>query len=177
MTIYLFAEVLALISAILYFYSVLQRKNKHLFAVNFTENLITIIKNIILGAWSGAIVQVFGSGILCLKLFKIKNKLVENILYYSIIIAQIATSAYFNNHQLLGWIPIIASAGYYLLIKFVEKNTTIKFLLVINLTLWIIYYLFLGDYVGALANTASVTFTLIVTIRQYFSENELNKSI
>lgn len=44
-------------------------------------------------------------------------------------------------------------------------------------TIWQYIYLFLGDYVGALANTASVTFTLIVTIRQYFSENELNKSI
>lgn len=166
---YFFAEFLSLISIGLYLYSVLQINNKNLFFVNFLENLVIIFKNFILKGYSAVIVQIFGSILL---LFQLKeNKKQYKFVYFFIVIMQIIVGLLFNNKGIIGILPILASAGYYFLIIFIKKNILIKILLVINLSIWIIYYLFLKDYIGAVSNFISILFTIIVIRKQLLLEN------
>lgn len=152
----------------------LQRKNKNLFLVTFLENLVIIFKNLILKGYAAVIVQLFGSLLLIFKLKQFKNKKMYNLFYYAIILLQIIVSICFNNQGIIGFLPIFSSSGYYLLINFVQKNILIKILLVINLSIWIIYYLFLKDYVGAIANLISITFTIVIIIKQFKDEKNKN---
>lgn len=166
--IYFFAEFLSLSAILLSLYSVLQTNNKNLFFINFLENLVIIFKNFILQGYSAVIVQIFGSILL---LFQLKqNKIKYKTLYFVVVIMQIIIGLLFNNKGIIGLLPILASSGYYLLIIFVQKNILIKILLVINLSIWIVYYLFLKDYIGAVSNFISVLFTIMIIRKQIIIE-------
>lgn len=164
--IYIIAEVLALLGFILYIYAVIQTNNRSLFRINLLENAINLIKNLLLGGFTAVIVQVFGTISLYLKT---KNKFTGYIVYV-VVISQIIVGLLVNNKGYLGLLPIIASSSYYFLITKINSNIKIKLLLASNLMIWVIYYIIIKDYVGALTNTGITLFTLLVAIRQTIKE-------
>ena len=166
MTLYVTSQILSAIITLTYFYSLFKKNNENMFFINFIENTLTIVKNAMLGGYSSVAVLVFGSLNLYLGS---KGKFKGRIVFISVSL-QVITSLIVNKDSIIGYIPIVASSGYYLLITIFNKNIQIKILLIINLILWVIYYILLSDYIGALANTLSIIFTSAVVVKQLTDE-------
>ena len=166
MTLYVTSQILSAIITLTYFYSLFKKNNENMFFINFIENTLTIVKNAMLGGYSSVAVLVFGSLNLYLGS---KGKFKGRIVFISVSL-QVITRLIVNKDSIIGYIPIVASSGYYLLITIFDKNIQIKILLIINLILWVIYYILLSDYIGALANTLSIIFTSAVVVKQSTDE-------
>jgi len=168
---YIISQFLAIISALLFLWSVLQKENKNLFVISSVESTLNIVKNILLGGYSGVVVQALGT---IRSISKARRKF-NGVFAGSIIVVQIALGALINKAGVIGYLPVLASVGYSVLIMRTENNTLIKLGLVLNLLLWTIYNLSLRDYVGAITNTLYAMITLVITIHQYCVKSERKK--
>lgn len=159
---YNISQFIAGISTVLFLLSIFQKENHKMFVISSVENVLNIAKNILLGAYSGAVVQVFGGLRSYSKAFNFFN----GIFAYFVIFAQIILGIFANKNGYIGYLPILASVGYSVLLMRTEKNLIIKYGLSANLVLWAIYNLSFWDFVGAFTNLAYAIITLGIAIKQ-----------
>ncbi|GAB2023989.1 hypothetical protein OfM1_00590 [Lactovum odontotermitis] len=90
----------------------------------------------------------------------------SGLLAWGIIAAQIIFGVIVNKNGFIGYLPIVASVGYSLLLMKTENNLLIKYGLVVNALLWATYNLSIRDYVGAATNLIYALVTLVITVSQ-----------
>ena len=123
MTLYVTSQILSAIITLTYFYSLFKKNNENMFFINFIENTLTIVKNAMLGGYSSVAVLVFGSFNLYLGS---KGKFKSRIVFISVTL-QVIISLIVNKDSVIGYIPIVASSGYYLLIAIFRKNIHVRY--------------------------------------------------
>ena len=66
-----------------------------------------------------------------------------------------------NNRGLVGLIPVVTTAIYTVACLYVKSTRAIKFNLIINLALWTVYDIFIGDYISAGVDSVSAGAALV----------------
>lgn len=156
MSMWLYSQILAVFATILFIISISCNTHKYFFGLSSVEIVLNITKNILLGGYSGAVVQMFG---LIRSLLAMTNKF-QGIVASIIIACQIAFGLYFNNHGLVGVLPILATVVFSITVMKTSNMIYIKYALVVNLLLWCTYNIALHDYVGFITNLSYAIYTV-----------------
>lgn len=153
-------NIIALIASILMTFSGLQKSKKKILFIQIIQIFLTIISNLVLGGYTGAIVNAI-SLIRDILLYKDKVGLKEKII---LIIFAIGLSLAFNNLGLIGFLPLIATVTYML---FMDTKDVIKFkiLIIISMILWFIYDLTIKSYTSSVFDILSALTHLIAIIQ------------
>lgn len=160
--IWYFSQILSLIASIIFLIAIQQKTVKKLFIYDTIQLVINVFVNLLLKGYSGAVVQSIAvlRGVL-----KAKSKLnyQSGIL---IITLQIIFGFLFNNHGIIGLLPIIASVSYSIVLMLSENILFIKLNLVINLILWTIYSFCIHDVIGSTTNMMYAFYVILIIIKQ-----------
>ena len=153
-------NIIALIASILMTFSGLQKSKKKILFIQIIQIFLTIISNLVLGGYTGAIVNAI-SLIRDILLYKDKVGVKEKII---LIIFAIGLSIAFNNLGLIGLLPLIATVTYML---FMDTKDVIKFkiLIIISMILWFIYDLTIKSYTSSVFDILSALTHLIAIIQ------------
>ena len=153
-------NIIALIASILMTFSGLQKSKKKILFIQIIQIFLTIISNLVLGGYTGAIVNAI-SLIRDILLYKDKVGVKEKII---LIIFAIGLSLAFNNLGLIGLLPLIATVTYML---FMDTKDVIKFkiLIIISMILWFIYDLTIKSYTSSVFDILSALTHLIAIIQ------------
>ena len=112
--------------------------------------------------------QVFSAiGALCVAISsfaKSKNKMTKTILTILIII-QIIVGSYLNQLGVIGYLPIISSVSYSLAIAITRNLQWLRWVIIENMLLWLIYDLTIKAYPAAITDITITLTTLIAIIR------------
>lgn len=152
---YWIATIIAVIGSGLFLFSITAKKKQTMFIYQTIETLLSIVKNILLGGYEGAIAQLIGliRNILIMTNTTIKGS--EFILPTLNFIMGI----FINERGLLGYLPIIATMIYSYVTLSSSSYLTTKLVLLLNIILWIIYQIIIADYITALVNTVALIMT------------------
>jgi len=71
-----------------------------------------------------------------------------------------------NNRGVVGLIPVVTTAIYTVACLYVKSSRAIKLNLIVNLALWTVYDLFIGDYVSAGVDSVSAGTALVSILRE-----------
>ena len=101
--------------------------------------------------------------------------LVRNVLAYKnklsfvrtliICIISIFLGVIFNNRGLIGILPVFSSAGYTLCIYLTKNEQQLRYALIVDLSLWATYYLYIRGYPSVITYTVLNIWTLIQIFR------------
>lgn len=153
-------NIVALISSILVVYIGTIKNKQKIIIVQTIQIIISIISNIILGGITGAIINSSNCirNILCCK-----NKLTFKLKILLILIT-IIVSLKFNKLGLIGFLPLISTIIYTLLI---ETKDIIKFkqIYILCMFLWFIYDLFIQSYTSSIFDFLTII-TSTIAIHQ-----------
>lgn len=139
----------------MFLYSILSKRKEKMFKVQFLEMALNIIKNCLLGGFTGAFIQSFG----LLRNYLAYKGVKSLSIRWSLVIVSFLVASLFNREGLLGFIPIVASVGYTIVSLFTDDLLKIKIALGLNLSLWGIYAWFIRDWVSF-----SMTFVYLLFI-------------
>ena len=127
------------------------------------NTIFAILTNIALLSYSGVTTN---SVSLFRNIFAYKNKL--TFLITLIILAiSISLGAIFNNRGLIGILPVFSSAGYTLCIYLTKNEQQLRYALIIDLSLWATYYLYIRGYPSAITYIILNIWTLIQIFRNH----------
>lgn len=84
-------------------------------------------------------------------------------------------SSLINNKGFVGFLPIIASSMYSLVLIKTDNNLKIKITLIFNLSLWVIYGIYIKDIIGSGVNFIYTVYLIGIVLNQ-LRENSINKS-
>ena len=157
MTIYLLAQVFSAIGAISSF-----AKSKHKMLVwQITDYIFTAIANLLLGGYTGALtisISIIRNSLM------VKKKMTKAILTILIII-QIIVGTYLNQLGLIGYLPIISSVSYSLAIAATPNLQWLRWVIIENMLLWLIYDLTIQAYPAAVTDVTITLTTLVAIIK------------
>ena len=164
-------NIVALIASIIMVYTgYIKSKNKIIF-VQTIQIILMVISNFILGGLTGAISNVIGCvrNILCYK-----DKL-NNIAKGILIILAIIFSLGFNNLGLLGFLPLISTVVYIILMD-LKDVIKFKYLIIFTMILWFVYDLYIKSYTSACFDfmTIVVSIVSIIQIKRKIIVNKLD---
>lgn len=149
-------NIIALIASILMVISGLQKKKKTILFIQIIQITLSVISNIVLGGYTGAIINAISCirDILC---YKDKLGTKEKIF---IIILAIGLTITFNNLSLIGLLPLIATIVYisFMNIKDVVK---FKFLVIFSMIMWLVYDLYIKSYTSGIFDFLSIVANII----------------
>lgn len=80
-----------------------------------------------------------------------------------------------NNRGVIGFLPVVASSMYSLVLIKTDDNLKIKITLILNLSLWVIYGVYIKDYIGSIVNFIYTVYLTGIVLNQ-LRENSINKS-
>ena len=156
MTVYLLAQVFSAIGALcVAISSFAKSKNKMLVWQ------ITAIANLLLGGYTGALtisISIIRNSLM------VKKKMTKTILTILIII-QIIVGTYLNQLGLIGYLPIISSVSYSLAIAATPNLQWLRWVIIENMLLWLIYDLTIQAYPAAITDI-TITLTTLIAIIQ-----------
>ncbi len=156
MTNIIIGNIIALIASILMVISGLQKKKKTILFIQIIQIALSVISNIILGGYTGAIINALSCirDILC---YKDKLGTKEKII---IIILAIGLTIIFNNLSLIGLLPLIATIVY---ISFMNTKDVVKFkfLVIFSMIMWLVYDLYIKSYTSGIFDFLSITANII----------------
>ena len=156
MTNIIIGNIIALIASILMVISGLQKKKKTILFIQIIQIALSVISNIVLGGYTGAIINAISCirDILC---YKDKLGTKEKIF---IIILAIGLTITFNNLSLIGLLPLIATIVYisFMNIKDVVK---FKFLVIFSMIMWLVYDLYIKSYTSGIFDFLSIVANII----------------
>jgi hypothetical protein len=152
---YWIATIIAIIGSCLFLFSITAKKKQTMFIYQTIETLLSIIKNILLGGYEGAIAQLIGliRNILIMTNTTIKGS--EFILPT----LNFIMGSFINERGLLGYLPIIATMIYSYVTLSSSSYLTTKLVLLVNIILWIIYQIIIADYITVLINIIALIIT------------------
>jgi len=158
-------NIVALIASILMVCSGSVKDRKKIIYIQTLQILAFIISTLILGGYTGAIVNLISlvRNVLCYRDKLTNNKKVV------LIILSIVFSLLFNNLGFLGLLPLISSVVYTCFMN--TKNTIkLKSVIIFTMVLWLIYDILINSYTSAVFDLFSIIANL-VTIYQLFQKN------
>ena len=153
-------NVIALIASILMVLAGLQKVKKRILFIQIIQILLTIISNLVLGGYTGAVVNA-----LCLVrdilLYKNKMGTKEKII---IIVLAIGLSLAFNNLGIIGLLPLVATIVY---ILFMNTKDVIKFkiLIIFSMLMWLVYDLTIKSYTSSIFDILSIFANIFAIIQ------------
>lgn len=144
-------NVLALIASLLMVYTGLIKKKKKILLVQSIETLSFVMSNIVLGGISGIIINSLN----LVNLFLCYNNKLKYILKLLMSLVAIVLVFLFNNHGVIGLLPLVALIIYlwFITIKDVVK---FKLLIIIILVLWVIYDFKVKSYVSCIFDCSTI---------------------
>ena len=153
-------NVIALVASILMVLAGLQKKKNKILFIQIIQIFLTIISNLVLGGYTGAIVNAI-SLVRDILLYKNKMGTKEKVL---LIILSIGLSIAFNNLGIIGLLPLIATVVY---ILFMNTKNVIKFkyLIIFSMLMWLIYDLTIKSYVSGVFDILSVLANIFAIIQ------------
>ena len=152
---YWIATIIAIIGSSIFLFSITAKKKQTMFIYQTIETLLSIIKNILLGGYEGAIAQLIGliRNILIMTNTTIKGS--EFILPT----LNFVIGSFINERGLLGYLPIVATMIYTYVTLSSSSYLTTKLVLLVNIILWIIYQIIIADYITVLVNITALIMT------------------
>lgn len=163
---YWFGLGLSVVTSALFIVSVRQVEKSRVFLFQAIETSINIVKNIVLGGFSGAVTQVFG--------------LIRNValargysswwLTVVLSVCQLIGGIMVNQHGWIGLLPMIASISYTVISLSTTDILITKHALFWNISLWMVYDMVIMDWVSV---AMSVVF--LVTIAQSIRELKMTR--
>ena len=155
MTIYLLAQVFSAIGALCVAIS------SKMLVWQITDYIFTAIANLLLGGYTGALtisISIIRNSLM------VKKKMTKTILTILIVI-QIIVGTYLNQLGLIGYLPIISSVSYSLAIAITRNLQWLRWVIIENMLLWLIYDLTIQAYPAAITDI-TITLTTLIAIIQ-----------
>ena len=147
----LIGNIIALIASILMVLSGLQKNKKKILFIQIIQIALSIISNIVLGGYTGAIINALSCirDILC---YKDKMGVKEKII---IILLAVGLSLVFNNLGWIGLLPVVATAVY---IIFMNTENVVKFkmLIIFSMIMWLAYDVYIKSYTSGVFDFMSI---------------------
>ena len=125
-----------------------------------TDYIFTAIANLLLGGYTGALtisISIIRNSLM------VKKKMTKAILTILIII-QIILGSYLNQLGLIGYLPIISSV-YSLAIATTPNLQWLRWVIIENMLLWLIYDLTIQAYPAAVTDVTITLTTLVAIIK------------
>ncbi|MGT2803011.1 YgjV family protein [Streptococcus henryi] len=144
------------------------KTKKRMLTWQITDYLFTLVANILLGGYTGAItisVSIIRNFLMIKKWDSLWSTLI-------LVFLQISFGSYFNNLGLIGFLPIISSISYTLATFLTDKVKWLRWIIVENMILWSFYDWTIKAY-PALIMDIVITLTTLIAIRKY-KTNKLN---
>lgn len=148
----LVGNILATIAASVFFISLGKKDKKNLIKFQIIECSISICAMFALGGIAG-----------CINLF---SALVRNILVYNnkfnkclaviMSIAMLSVQVIYNPYSIIGYLPILAGIVYTIVLSVTENIITLKKTLLINVSLWLIYSVYIMSVPNILLNIVMI---------------------
>ena len=161
MTIYLLAQVFSAIGALCVAISSFAKSKHKMLVWQITDYIFTAIANLLLGGYTGALtisISIIRNSLM------VKKKMTKAILTILIII-QIIVGSYLNQLGLIGYLPIISSVSYSLAIAITRNLQWLRWVIIENMLLWLIYDLTIQAYPAAVTDITITLTTLIAIIK------------
>lgn len=127
------------------------------------NTIFAILTNIALLSYSGVTTN---SVSLFRNILAYKNKLTF-VITLIILAISISLGAIFNNRGIIGILPVFSSAGYTLCIYLTKNEQQLRYALIIDLSLWATYYLYIRGYPSAITYIILNIWTLIQIFRNH----------
>lgn len=161
MTFYLLAQVFSAIGALCVVISSFAKSKNNMLVWQITDYIFTAIANLLLGGYTGALtisISIIRNSLM------VKKKMTKTILTILIII-QIIVGTYLNQLGIIGYLPIISSVSYSLAIAATPNLQWLRWVIIENMLLWLIYDLTIQAYPAAITDVTITLTTLIAIIR------------
>ena len=158
MTIYLLAQVFSAIGALCVTISSFAKSKNKMLVWQITDYIFTATANLLLGGYTGALtisISIIRNGLM------VKKKMTKAIL----IIIQIIVGSYLNQLGVIGYLPIISSVSYSLAIAITRNLQWLRWVIIENMLLWLIYDLTIKAYPAAITDITITLTTLIAILR------------
>ena len=156
MIIYLLAQVFSAIGALCVAISSFAKSKNKMLAWQITDYIFTATANLLLGGYTGA---------LTISISIIRNRLMIKTILTILIILQIIVGSYLNQLGVIGYLPIISSVSYSLAIVITRNLQWLRWVIIENMLLWLIYDLTIKAYPAAITDITITLTTLIAIIR------------
>lgn len=153
-------NIIALVASLLMVYSGTLNKKKKILYVQTIQIGLSVISNIILGGITGAIINAISMirNIICYKdKLGFKEKIIITILSVTLCII-------FNNHGIIGMLPVISTVTYIWLMN-LKDIKKFKCLIAFTMLMWFIYDLVIKSYSSAIFDFLSVAINLYTAFK------------
>ena len=153
-------NIIALIGSILMVYVGVIKDKKGILFVQSLQIALLAISNLVLNGISGFIINTinFIRNIICYKeALSLKVKILLSII-------SIILTIYFNNHGLLGYLPLI-SGFIYLWFMTVKDVIKFKILIIVSVVFWLIYDFIIQSYTASVFDLITIIISSISVIK------------
>jgi len=141
--------------------SVVKRSKTDFMYWQVGNTIFAILTNIALLSYSGVTTN---SVSLVRNVLAYKNKL--SFVKTAVILGiSITLGMIFNNRGLIGILPVFSSAGYTLCVYLTKNEQQLRYALIVDLSLWAAYYLYIQAYPSVITYTILNIWTAIQIIR------------
>lgn len=127
------------------------------------NTLFAILTNAMLFSYTGITTNAVS---LVRNVLAYKNKL-SFVITLLICTISISLGLIFNNRGLIGILPVFSSAGYTLCIYLTKNEQQLRYALIVDLSLWAMYYLYIKGYPSAITYIILNIWTLIQIFRNH----------
>ena len=161
MTVYLLAQVFSAIGALCVAISSFAKSKNKMLVWQITDYIFTAIANLLLGGYTGALtisISIIRNSLM------VKKQMTKTILTILIVI-QIIVGTYLNQLGLIGYLPIISSVSYSLAIAITPNLQWLRWVIIENMLLWLIYDLTIQAYPATVTDITITLTTLIAIIK------------
>ncbi|MFQ6974343.1 MAG: YgjV family protein [Streptococcus salivarius] len=162
MTIYLLAQVFSAIGALCVAISSFAKSKHKMLVWQITDYIFTAIANLLLGGYTGALtisISIIRNSLM------VKKKMTKAILTILIIIQIICRNPISISLGLIGYLPIISSVSYSLAIAITRNLQWLRWVIIENMLLWLIYDLTIQAYPAAVTDVTITLTTLVAIIK------------
>lgn len=144
----LIGNLFSLLSSICIAVSVIKRSKKDFMLWQIGDTFWGMLTNVTLNAQAALMIS-----IVCFirNLLSYKNRLTGTITAFLLVLS-VFLGAWANNLGLIGWLPIVASAGYTFCIYLTKNEQQMRYALLLNMALWFVHNFYVQAYPSALSN-------------------------
>lgn len=160
-TMFLLGEVFSLLSAVCLCYSTFGNSKNRMIFWQSIDSLLGALSNLFLFSFSGVVTNILAA---IRNLFQIKDKNNSFIVIFFCFL-NIVLGLLFNNREIVGLIPIIATIEYTVAVYVCKDSQSLRIGLLINTFIWGIYDLIIKSYPLFIADSVILIFTLFNIIR------------
>ena len=149
-------NIIALIASIIMVYSGYLKKKKQILYTQTIQIGLSVVSNIVLGGITGAIIN----AISCIRNILCYKEKLNNLAKAILIILSVVLSLIFNNIGFIGFLPVISTVTYILLMN-IKDIIKFKYLIIFTMILWLIYDVYIKSYTSACFDFMNVVANLI----------------